>query len=71
MAIAIPSPSPRTLRRVGLLRHLVLRTGLGGPAESQGVDNSGSSRAAPQRPSLGLSLASLLVLGHFVDRDCS
>jgi hypothetical protein len=44
VAITPPSWSPRTLRRVGP------RADLDGPAKSQGVDNSGGSRAVPPPP---------------------
>jgi hypothetical protein len=74
MALAIPSPSPRTLRTVGGLRYLVLRADLSGPALSEGGDTPGDRRAAPLPARLRWSLAAghmrwLLLVGHFQGAD--
>jgi hypothetical protein len=68
MAIAIPSPSPRTLRTVGGLRYLVLRTDPSGRALSTGGDTPGTGPAAPLRLRWALGAAQLrwlLLVEHF------
>jgi hypothetical protein len=74
VAIAMPSPSPRTLLTVGRLRYLVLRADPGGPVESTGLDNFGDVPGRPLPPRLRWSrgaaqLRWLLLCGHFLASD--